>query len=113
MICEDCIFEMGLTDYEFHSPARHNSYICKRCDERVPARKGYDIEERIHILISEKEDLSKNNLPISFIKLRNNCKHYLKEDDFRLCFHGMTKKRKKEFYPDICRKEDCPILKVM
>ena len=64
MICEDCIFELGLEEYELHQPSRKTRYRCQRCDEIVPARNinGNLIEDKLLQIIEEKEDLLKESL---------------------------------------------------
>lgn len=130
MICEDCQFELGIEEYELHfrnSSRKH--YRCQRCQEIVPMPNiaGNLIEDRILEIITEKEDMLKESLPISFLRFRKNCKHfnpYRKKSLYSgrknertggKCTHtaskNMKRKRKRKYYPDLCNQKDCPLLK--
>ena len=42
MICDDCLFQLGIDEYEYHSPASRRRYTCSICDEFVPTSRGYN-----------------------------------------------------------------------
>lgn len=116
MICEDCIYELGIEEYEYHRPSRKTRYRCSRCDEIVPIPSGgANIENNIIYAMEHKEKKIRKHLPISFVILKRNCKHNKK----RLypcggtCFYNQKKHkkyRKKKFYADICDITECPLL---
>jgi len=122
MICEDCLFQLGIEEYEIlHT--RRGSYVCRRCDEIVPAANvnGNLIEDSIMEFIEKKENRIKENsknlhiLPMSFLVFRNNCCKHFEKTRYKgggNCHYSNRKKtRKTTYYPDICKKEECPFLK--
>ena len=129
MICEDCIFELGLEEYEYHRPNLRHRYRCRRCDEIVPSPRGNNIEEKLLEAMELKEKELKKHLPLSFVKLKRNCIHWDKSlhPGGGNCYFKQAKKikssqrykklstpkkrhTKKPFYPDICHVTECPLL---
>lgn len=120
MMCDDCIFELGLEEYDWHRPSMKTRFRCSRCQEIVPMPSVNHvlIEDKLLLLIEEKEDIMKENITISFLRFRNNCKHYTsnKYKNGGLCYffeEGWYKRKRKKakvYYPDICNKKECPLI---
>jgi len=123
MLCDDCLFEMGVDDYDLYSPSRYGRYVCSKCQEVVPSRVWNNLQDRLIEFITMKEQRIIDEgkyFPITFIKLRKHCKHCKKESENSIinrCYYQINwnrehnRMRKKKQYPDICNKVECPILK--
>jgi hypothetical protein len=61
MICEDCLFEKGLEEYEFHHQShRYKHYTCSICGELVSMNRGYNHKEYMDNLIEKYIERKKN-----------------------------------------------------
>ena len=134
-MCDDCLFELGLEEYDWYSPTR-SRYRCSRCQELVPSPGPNNnfLEDRILEYMDRKMSNIKEGrkfLPITFHMFRKNCKHYKKTDMHR-CYYVLNlreerqkrkrsllkgkkipkkriNKQRKQYVPDICEVKDCPI----
>lgn len=110
MICDDCLFQLGIDEYEYHRPSMNRRFRCTVCDEVVPTRRESNFESRLILAITKKEDLILKYLPITFITFRNACKHFYEKKCYYLLSKNNHRERKKKFYPEICDKDNCPII---
>lgn len=53
MICDDCLFERGIDEYEFHRPHRYVHYTCTICGEFISTNRGYNHNKNMDRLIEK------------------------------------------------------------
>jgi hypothetical protein len=129
LICEDCLFELGLTEYEdsyMHNNRRR--YICKRCGEIIPAKISDRSDKRlIDFLIKADEIINKEKPYIpQWLRFQKDCRYFRIEGTivlfeeqfiFNKCYHRIETRRipyknRKKLIPDICLMSKCPLFEM-